>query len=105
MGVPTIIEALSNAKFLTANLFRVNLQRNSDGSTDGEVNFGAPNTSKYTGGLSYTNTVPDGLMWEIPVDDASVNSLGCNFTGKTAIFDTGTSFVLMRPGDAQLLHA
>ena len=42
MDVPTIMEALSNAKVLTANLFGVNLQRNSDGSTDGEVNFGAP---------------------------------------------------------------
>ena len=40
-----------------------------------------------------------------PGRDASVNRVGCNFTGKTAIFDTGTSFVLLPPGDAQLLHA
>ena len=105
MGVPTLMEAISNAKILTANLFGVNLQRNRDGSTDGEVNFGAPDTSKYTGALSYISTVADELLWEIPVDDASVNGVRCNFTGKTAILDTGTSFVLMPPGDAQLLNA
>ena len=105
MGVPTVMEAISNAKLLTANLYGVNLQRNSDGSTDGEVNFGAPDTSKYTGALSYTNTVADGLMWEIPVDDAIVNGVRCNFTGRSAILDTGTSFVLMPPGDAQLLNS
>lgn len=105
MGVPTVMEAITNAKLLTANIFGVNLQRNGDGSTDGEVNFGAPDTSKYAGTLSYTNTVADGLMWEIPIDDASVNGERCNFTGKTAILDSGTSFVLMPPGDAQLLNA
>jgi len=37
------------------------------------------------------------------VDDAGVDDRGCKFTGKTAIIDTGTSFVLMPPDDAKKL--
>ncbi|KAI9879551.1 MAG: hypothetical protein M1830_008178 [Pleopsidium flavum] len=103
MGVPTVMEALENAQLLKANLLGINLQRNSDGATDGEVNFGAVDSSKYTGDLSYTTSVSHDGLWEVPVDDAGVDNVGCKFSGRTAIIDTGTSFVLMPPGDAKKL--
>lgn len=103
MGVPTVIEALESAQLLKAKLLGINLQRNADGATDGEVKFGAVDSSKFTGDLSYTTSVSHDGLWEVPVDDAGVDNVGCKFSGKTAIIDTGTSFVLMPPDDAQKL--
>jgi len=103
MGVPTVMEALDSAHLLKAKILGVNLQRNVDGATDGEVNFGAVNPSKFTGALSFTTSVSNDGLWEVPVDDAGVDDRGCKFTGKTAIIDTGTSFVLMPPDDAKKL--
>ena len=103
MGVPTVMEALDSAHLLKGKLLGVNLQRNLDGATDGEVNFGTVDSSKFVGDLSYTTSVSNDGLWEVPVDDAGVDNRGCKFTGKTAIIDTGTSFVLMPPDDAKKL--
>lgn len=103
MGVPTVMETLQSAKLLKANLLGVNLQRNADGAMDGEVNFGTVDSAKFTGSLSYTPSVSHDGLWEVPVDDAGLNDVGCKFSGKTAIIDTGTSFVLMPPDDAKKL--
>lgn len=105
MESPTVMEIIENNKVLRANIIGINLQRSSDGSTDGEINFGSADTTRYTGELSYTATTPDNTLWEIPLDDAIVGSIACNFSGKTGIIDTGTSFVLLPPADAQRFHA
>ena len=105
MEYPTAMQAIHATGSLDYNMFGVHLQRNSDGSTDGELNFGAPDSSKYTGELSYTDTDPEGGLWEIPLDDASFDSKPYKFGGKSAILDTGTSFILIPPDDAQRLHA
>lgn len=101
---PTFMEATSNGDVLQKNLLGIHLQRNSDGSTDGELNFGTPNTKRYTGNVSYTSTAKDSDLWEIPIDDVAVDGVKCSFSGKTAIIDTGTSFLLLPPGDAQRIH-
>lgn len=101
---PTFMEAISNGDVLQKNLLGIHLQRNSDGSTDGELNFGTPNTNRYTGNVSYTSTAKDSDLWEIPIDDIAVDGVKCSFSGKTAIIDTGTSFLLLPPGDAQRIH-
>lgn len=101
---PTFMEAIDNENVLQKNLLGVHLQRNSDGSTDGELNFGSPDTNRYTGNVSYTSTAKDSNLWEIPIDDAVVDGVKCRFSGKTAIIDTGTSFLLLPPGDAQRIH-
>lgn len=102
--VPTFMEAIDNRNLLQKNLLGIHLQRNSDGSTDGELNFGSPNTNRYTGHVSYTSTAKDSDLWEIPIDDVAVDGVECSFSGKTAIIDTGTSFLLLPPGDAQRIH-
>lgn len=100
----TFMEAIDNRNMLQKNLLGIHLQRNGDGSTDGELNFGSPNTNRYTGNVSYTSTVKGSDLWEIPIDDAAVDGVKCSFSGKTAIIDTGTSFLLLPPGDAQRIH-
>lgn len=104
MPFPTVMEAIMSTKILQSNVFGVNLQRESDGSTNGELNFGSPDTARYTGDLSYTDTTSDGKMWEIPIDDAGFNGHLCKFSGKSAVIDTGTTFMLLPPDDSKQLH-
>jgi cathepsin D len=105
LGVPTVMQTLMNANLLKANLFGVHLQRNADGATDGQVNFGAVDTSMFDGDLHYTDSISTDGLWEIPIDDAGVDGNSAGLTGRTAIVDTGTSYVLMPPADAKKLHA
>ncbi|KAL8930263.1 MAG: hypothetical protein Q9208_000880 [Pyrenodesmia sp. 3 TL-2023] len=105
MDFPTAMETIQKAKALSSNLFGVNLQRASDGSIDGEISFGAPNQAKYKGAISHTSLVAGASMWEIPIDGAKVSGKPCLMTGKSAIIDTGTSFILLPPSDAKELHS
>lgn len=99
--VGTFMEAINNRNVLQKNLIGIHLQRNSDGSTDGELNFGSPNTNRYAGDVSYTSTVKGSDLWEIPIDDAAGNGEKFSFSGMTEIIETVTSFLLLPPGDAQ----
>jgi cathepsin D len=106
IGTPTIMQVLDNKNLLQANILGIHLQRNSDGAKDGQITFGGVDRSKFQGSLSYTATVStDSSLWEIPVDDVAVSGTSCKFTGRSAIVDTGTSYVLMPPTDAEILHA
>jgi len=103
LGTPTIIDVLSTNKLIASNIVGVHLHRAEDGKKDGEIVFGGIDTSKFSGSLSYTKTANDDA-WEIPVQDTLVNGQPCNFTARTAIIDTGTTFILMPPTDAEALH-
>jgi cathepsin D len=106
IGTPTVMQVLDDNNLLQANILGIHLQRNSDGAKDGQITFGGVDHSKYQGSLSYTATVAvDSTLWEIPVDDLAVSGTSCKLTGKSAIIDTGTSYILMPPADAQTLHA
>ena len=104
MQFPTVMQAIMDAAELQANIFGVNLQRDSDGYMNGELNLGAPDISKYVGDLSWTATISKKL-WEIPVDDSGFSGQWCNFSGKGAVIDTGTTFMLLPPADSKQLHA
>ncbi len=104
-GYPVIMETVMKSNTLDANIIGINLHRASDGAADGELNFGSPDTTKYSGDLSYVNTVSRSEAWEIAIDDTMVNGVACNFTGKTARIDTGTTFLLFPIEDAQRLHS
>lgn len=104
LGTPTIMEVLDQQGNLSKNLIGVHLQRASDGTKDGQITFGGVDSSKFNGKLSYTKVAND-ASWEIPADDAGVDGKAVGFTGKSAILDTGTSYILMPPSDAQKLHS
>src|SRR6266487_3223585 len=67
VNVPTIMQVLANAKLLKKNILGVNLQRSSDGATDGQITFGDIDKTKFTGDISYAKALPDAHRWEIPV--------------------------------------
>jgi cathepsin D len=106
IGMPTVMQVLDDKNLLQANILGIHLQRNSDGAKDGQITFGGIDHSKFQGSLSYTATVSaDSSLWEIPVDGVAVSGANCKFTGRSAIIDTGTSYVLMPLADAKILHA
>lgn len=105
MNVPSMLEALKTQGQLKANVFGVSFQRHADRTNDGEITFGDWNRAKMQGELTWLDTVNETGSWEIAVDDAGLGGRTLDFAGKTAIIDTGTSFILMPPEDAKKLHA
>lgn len=101
---PPVLEAISSAKVLKSNVFGVNLDRNSDGLHNGEINFGAPDSSKYSGSLSYTSLSSSKGDWVVAVDDVGVDGKSAGVTGRSAYIDTGTSYIFIPPADAKALH-
>ncbi|KAH0556026.1 hypothetical protein GP486_006031, partial [Trichoglossum hirsutum] len=105
LKTPTLMESLVSQKLIKSNVFAVNLQRNSDGSSDGVVTFGDWDKSKFDGDLSWIDSVSGSDLWEIPISDVAVDNNAGKFAGKTAIIDTGTSMILLPADDATKLHS
>ncbi|KAK2799465.1 hypothetical protein FQN51_006952 [Onygenales sp. PD_10] len=103
--VPTFMQAVQQAGLIEKNIIGVNLQRTSDSGTDGQLVFGDVDKTKFTGGISYTSTLPEfENQWQIPLEDIFVDGKAIGFEGKSALIDTGTSFILMPIEDAKRLH-
>jgi len=102
---PGFPQMLVNEKVLASNIFGVSLHRGSDKTNDGEITFGAVDTTKFTGPITYTNTVNPGSIWSIPVGEAGFNGKGAGLANRTAVIDTGTSYCFMPPEDAALFYA
>jgi hypothetical protein len=106
---PIIMDVLTTSNLIPAKLYGVHLSRSADSLSDGEFNLGAPNTARYDGGLNYISINGENArgFWEIPVEDAGVDSggAGIGVQGRTALIDTGTSFMYIPEGDATAIHA
>ncbi|KAG4438393.1 hypothetical protein IFR05_006099 [Cadophora sp. M221] len=103
---PIFLETLVESKTLKSNIFGVSLNRAADGTNTGEINFGEPNTSKYSGSLSYNDVSKDaGGDWAIPMENVGVGTTQAGIKGKLAFVDTGTSFIFCPPEDAKILYA
>lgn len=76
---------------------------------DGELNLGEVNKDRFTGDINYIECVDnESGFWEIPLQDAGVDGKSANLTtgvDRTAIMDTGTSFILIPEPDALALHS
>ncbi|EZF31546.1 hypothetical protein H101_04848 [Trichophyton interdigitale H6] len=103
--IPTVVQLLMQQKLLKSNVIGINLQRASEGATDGQITFGDIDKSKFSGELIYSNVVPNGYQWEIAMDDLIMDGKSLNLKGRTGIIDTGTSFLILPPADADLIHS
>ncbi|KAI0406272.1 aspartic peptidase domain-containing protein [Xylaria palmicola] len=99
----TWLTAVKNANLIDSNLFGISLSRNSDGTNDGEIVFGALNPDKYTGDVTYSSVKSDSA-WTIPMDDITVSDKSAGVTGRSAYIDTGTSFVFGPPEDVEAMY-
>lgn len=105
-STPSFIDTLVASKAIKSNVFGISLNRDSDGGNTGEINFGAPDTSKFTGSLSYqpvtSNPAGD---WAIPLANVGFGTTQAGITGKLAYIDTGTSFIFCPPDQAATFYA
>ncbi|KAF9738587.1 hypothetical protein PMIN02_004891 [Paraphaeosphaeria minitans] len=102
----TLIEALAAADVIPAKVFGMHLSRAADGTNDGELDLGAVNSERFEGALQWLDGVPnDTGFWEVGVGDAGAGPSLAGFEGKSAIIDSGTSYVFMPEADALALHA
>lgn len=101
-NIPTFLQVLQKNNLIKQNIFGMNLQRASDGTNDGEINFGTIDTTKFKGDLNWQNTVGDLSRWAVPVNGIMVNGKLTSLQGgRTAIIDTGTSYLYIPPTDAK----
>jgi hypothetical protein len=98
----TFLEIVQGAGQLPANVFGVWLDR-AGGEKDGEINFGAPDTSRFQGDLNYLATDDNMQQWQIPADDILVNGNSAGLTGRSAVVDTGTTYMFVPPSDADAI--
>lgn len=102
---PNFIQTLVAAKLLQSNVFGISLSRSGDGPNNGEINFGAPDTTRYNGDLSYTSVDSNGESdWAIPMAGIGWDGQDSGLTGRLAYLDTGTSFIFCPADDAKALH-
>ncbi|TVY50056.1 Aspartic-type endopeptidase [Lachnellula occidentalis] len=98
-------ETLAASKTLKSNLMGFAIDRASDGPNTGVINFGSPDTSRFSGSLDYFPSESN------PSDDWAVNitnvGVGTTQVGIESLgyIDTGTSFIFAPPADAKKLHA
>lgn len=102
-SLPSFMDMVAADNLLPANIVGFCLSRQANNPKDGEVNFGIVDKTKFDGSITYTGTVSN--TWTIPLDDAYVNGQAAGLTGKSATIDTGTSYILIPPADAQSLSA
>lgn len=101
---PTFMDVIKSEGLLQSNIVGFSLSRGSDGGKDGSVTFGGVDEDKLSGNITYSDTVPSSDRWSIPLDDVTVDGTACNFTGRSAIIDTGTSYMMLTPDDAKTFH-
>ncbi|KAJ5179783.1 Aspartic-type endopeptidase ctsD [Penicillium capsulatum] len=101
--IPSFMDAVAQKKLLKNNLVGFSLSRANDGDHDGSVTFGNVDTTKFDGNISYTATNAD--TWTIPMDDVYVDGKACNLSDKSATIDTGTTYILVPPADAEKVFA
>ncbi|KAG0264618.1 hypothetical protein BG011_006464 [Mortierella polycephala] len=102
-GVETFLDNAIAASALTqpvVSVFLPSFRRN--GGEGGEYLFGAIDSSKYTGELTYIDVSKRGY-WQIPMDDITFNgqSIGQASEG---IVDTGTTLVIIGTAAAEAVH-
>ncbi|KAL4927192.1 pepsin-like aspartic protease [Aspergillus undulatus] len=103
-GRRAFMDLVMEQEDLKSNIVGFHLSRNSDGERDGVVSFGSVDKTKFKGDIAYTPVAKDSIHWSIPLDDVNVNGKACNLKNKFAIIDTGTSYSLIPPKDAEAIH-
>ncbi|KAL4921223.1 aspartic peptidase domain-containing protein [Aspergillus aurantiobrunneus] len=105
LGRPAFMDLVTEKENLESNIVSFHLSRNSDGEKDGSVTFGGVDQTKFKGDIMYTDVTESSIHWSIPLDDVIVDGKACELIDKSAIIDTGTSYSLIPPKDAEALHA
>jgi hypothetical protein len=103
---PHFWESLAASKALKANIFGLDINRNSDGANDGLITFGAVDTTRFTGDIKYYPVAdnPEG-DWAVAIGDIGFGTSKSGIKGRLAYIDSGTSFIFGPPEDVKKFHA
>lgn len=102
---PTPIESLASAGLVPDSIVSYKISRLADNLNDGEITFGALDTTKFDPNTLVTvpNVNTQGF-WEAALDAATVNGVDTGLSGRTTILDTGTTLMVLPASDAQTIH-
>lgn len=104
-GVLTPVESLAKGGLIDAAITSFKISRLADNLNDGEVTFGALDTSKFDSNTLVTvdNQSQDGF-WEGAMDSITVDGTDSGLSGRLAILDTGTTLIIAPQSDAVAVH-
>jgi hypothetical protein len=101
----TPVEALAKAGLISDAIVSYKLARVRDNNNDGDITFGALDTTKFDPKTLVTvSNVNQNGFWEANVDDADIGGQALGLQGRTAILDTGTTLAILPTQDAITLH-
>ncbi|KAI0711920.1 acid protease [Cerioporus squamosus] len=105
-GVPTPVEALASAGLIDEAITSYKISRLADNKNDGEITFGALDTTKFDPAslVTFDNVATNGF-WEGAMDAVTADGQDLGLTGRSAILDTGTTLIVAPPADAEAVHA
>lgn len=99
LAVPTVVDNLFAQNTIGANVFGVSFEPITDSSgtqLNGEISFGGPDSSKFTGDITYTpltTTSPASNYWGI--DASLAYGSGTILSTTAGIVDSGTTLLLL----------
>ena len=104
-GVLTPVESLAKQGLISEAITSYKISRLSDGLNDGEITFGGLDESKFDPNtlVTFPNINARGY-WEAKLT-ASVCGKDLRLGNRSAILDTGTTFILAPAADAKVIHA
>ncbi|KAK0204685.1 acid protease [Desarmillaria ectypa] len=104
-GVKTPVESLAAAGLIDSAITSFKISRLADNLNDGEVTFGALDTSKFDSKTLVTldNQSKQGF-WEGAMDSITVSGTDTGLSGRLAILDTGTTLIIAPQSDATAVH-
>jgi len=101
----TPVEALAKAGLISDAVVSYKMARVRDNNNDGEITFGALDTTKFDPKTIVTvSNVNKKGFWEASVDDATLDGQSLGLEGRTAILDTGTTLAILPTQDAVAVH-
>jgi hypothetical protein len=94
-GKPTPVESLASAGLISDAITSYKISRLADQKNDGEITFGALDTTKFDQATLVTlpNVNQQGF-WEGALDAVTVDGQDTGLQGRTAILDTGTTLII-----------
>ncbi|EPS37846.1 hypothetical protein H072_8400 [Dactylellina haptotyla CBS 200.50] len=108
-GVTVPLQVLKDTNQIPAALIGVHLARAGTGTNDGAINFGKIDPSFIKGGdansLTFSDNISADGLWEINLEDMTVNGQTLGLSPSTAIIDTGTTLMIVPQQDAVTIHA
>ena len=109
-GVPTPVESLASAGLIDDAITSYKISRLADNKNDGEITFGALDTTKFDPAtlVTFDNVATSGAtagFWEGAMDAVTADGQDLGLTGRSAILDTGTTLIVAPPADAAAVHA